>query len=241
MKRVLHIVVDNREPKEICEILEELEVEVEVKQLEVGDYDLGNRTLVERKTGNDYVSSLSDGRLFEQAKNLTENADTILLILEDFQKAFSTPGWEERKKHVFGSILYLSLIHGIFVFPTSGKEETAAFLERACSWIQEEKEDPLVFTRGVRASMTMGQKQSFLLQGLPKIGSKSAKKLLEAFKTPVGVLEAILNSKIIYTKTGNPKGIEGPLSSIPGFGPAFLEKCHEMLLKEFTDETTKEK
>jgi len=33
----------------------------------------------------------------------------------------------------------------------------------------------------------------------------------------------------LYTKTGNPKGIIGPLENLTGFGPIFVEKNQKIL------------
>ena len=226
---MLKIVVDDREPAKIISHLKKLKVEVITQRLEVGDYDVGEKVLVERKTGPDYVSSLADGRLFEQALRLTEGADQVIIILEDFEKAFESPGWKDRQKQVYGSLMYLSLRLGILLFPSSGKMQTAQILERMCSWLQEKKDDPVIFARGVKKSMSQLDRQQFLLQGLPQIGPKTALALLKHFKTPLAVFEAISQSTVTYTKTGNPKGIEGPLAEISGIGPKFVLKTQEVL------------
>jgi Fanconi anemia group M protein len=206
-----------------------MNVDVITQRLEVGDYDVGEQVLIERKTGPDYVSSLADGRLFEQALRLTESAEQVIIILENFQEAFTSPGWNNKQKQVYGSLMYLSLRLGILLFPTSDKTETAQVLERICSWVQEKKDDPVIFARGVKKSMSQLDRQQFLLQGLPQIGPKTALALLKQFKTPMTVFEAISNSSVTFTKTGNPKGIEGPLSELAGIGPKFLLKTKEVL------------
>ena len=233
---MLKIVVDDREPIEIVSKLKELGLNVTIQRLEVGDYDVGEKVLIERKTGSDYVSSLADDRLFEQALRLTESAEQVILILENFQEAFSSPGWFDRQKQVYGSLMYLTLRLGILLLPTSDNTETAQALERICSWVQEKKDDPVIFARGVKKSMSQLDRQQFLLQGLPQIGPKTALTLLKHFETPMAVFEAISNSSVTFTKTGNPKGIEGPLSDIPGIGPKFLLKTKEVLRTQPNEE-----
>ncbi len=47
--------------------------------------------------------------------------------------------------------------------------------------------------------------------------------------SPIGILNAILDSKVIYTKTGNPKGVEGPVENLEGFEPKYLLKNQKLL------------
>jgi len=62
---------------------------------------------------------------------------------------------------------------------------------------------------------------------------KKAKILLDYFKTPYNVLHAIIQSEIIYSKSGKPKGISGNLEELKGFGHKFLKFNKELLTKPF--------
>ncbi len=62
-----------------------------------------------------------------------------------------------------------------------------------------------------------------------ELGGTKATQLIKKFGTPQEVFKAIKNTKIIYTKTGNPKGIEGSLSEIKGFGWKFVQKNKAIL------------
>jgi hypothetical protein len=46
------------------------------------------------------------------------------------------------------------------------------------------------------------------------------------------VFEAIKDTEITYTKTGNPKGVEGPLQKLSGFGWKYVKKNKELLVGE---------
>lgn len=52
---------------------------VQVQRLRVGDIAIGDRVLIERKTVEDYLASLADGRLFRQATQLTAAPRPILI------------------------------------------------------------------------------------------------------------------------------------------------------------------
>ena len=67
------------------------------------------------------------------------------------------------------------------------------------------------------------------MEGFVDIGPKKAKSLIENYETPYQVFKAIKHTEVIYTRTGNPKGIKGPLSDLTGFGWKFVEKNKEML------------
>lgn len=228
----LKIVVDNRESREIISILESLGVDVSIMSLDTGDYSPGEGIFVERKTGQDLVNSLMDGRLFEQLHRLKEASDIPIMILEDFGQAFLNPEWEMRKKHVFGALSYLTTRLFVTIIPTNSKEETAILLERLCSWFQEEKTDPMLHSRGVKKSMSFHQKQEYLIQGLPGIGNKMSQLLFDHFKTPFKIFQAFMETEVIRSKSGRIKGLKGPLADIKGIGPKMVLTIQEILTKE---------
>ena len=70
----LRLVVDEREKKSrIPDLLKAVGINVEVKTLPVGDYIVAPETIVERKTVSDLISSIFDGRLFDQCNRLKDN------------------------------------------------------------------------------------------------------------------------------------------------------------------------
>ena len=77
------IVSDFRE-KEIINHLKALGAAVNELSLEVADYICSDKICIERKTHDDFVNSIIDGRLFEQAKNLAENFEKPILVVEGY-------------------------------------------------------------------------------------------------------------------------------------------------------------
>ena len=71
------------------------------------------------------------------------------------------------------------------------------------------------------------------MEGLLQVSEKKAKILLEHFKTPYEVLQAIIQTEIILTKSGKPKGFSGDLDVLKGFGYKFLSVNKELLEKPF--------
>ena len=79
----LRIIVDEREKKSgIPKLLAAIGVKTEIKTLVIGDYIVAPETVVERKTIADLLSSIFDGRLFDQCSRLTEHYQHPILLVE---------------------------------------------------------------------------------------------------------------------------------------------------------------
>ncbi|MHA2176305.1 MAG: ERCC4 domain-containing protein, partial [Candidatus Hodarchaeales archaeon] len=229
MSTPLHIIVDHREPNTIKKHLIKLGMDIKEEQLDIGDYLVSDNIVCERKTGIDLISSLMDNRLFEQIDRLIETYDQPILIIENLESAFERVEWKKRKKHVFGALTYIFLRRQVPIVPTSRKSETAILLNRIASWTQEEKTDPLISRKSPK-KRTLRQDQLFFLQGLYNTGQKKGDILLDNFNgIPMDVINSILNTEVLYTKTGNPKGIEGPMSNLEGFGPKYILNNKKLL------------
>lgn len=83
----LKVYIDNREQKRIksaTQYYTEQGLEVEVKELEIGDYiftDGENSVCFEYKEINDFITSINDGRVFNQAINMAENYDYHFVVI----------------------------------------------------------------------------------------------------------------------------------------------------------------
>jgi len=221
---VLNIIVDHREPAGIKKHLIKLGMNVKEQQLDIADYVLSDTVACERKTGADLISSIMDNRLFEQIDRLIETYEQPILILEDLSLAFERVEWKKRKKHVFGALTYIFLRRQLPIVPTGTKSETAILLIRIASWNQEEKTDPLIARKSPK-KRTLRDDQLYFLQGLYNTGQKKGDILLDSFNNnPKEVIDSILETEVLYTKTGNPKGLNGPMSDLEGFGPKYVLK-----------------
>ncbi|MHA1967427.1 MAG: ERCC4 domain-containing protein, partial [Candidatus Hodarchaeales archaeon] len=235
MNKALHIIVDHREPQKVKKRLIKLGMEIKEQQLEIADYILSNQVACERKTGVDLIASITDNRLFEQVDSLIETYEQPILILEDLESAFERTEWKKRKKHVFGALTYIFLRRQVPIVPTSSTAETAILLNRIASWVQEEHDDPIIARKSPK-KRSLRDNQLFFLQGLQNTGQKKAKLLLKSFKnTPLKVIKAISDSNVIYTRTGNPKGVEGPFSNMKGFSSKYILENKKLLTEEDID------
>ena len=227
--KLLKLIVDHRETK-LIRLLEEKKdkFDFEVKQLKVGDIIVSEDVAIERKTGSDYVSSIIDGRLFPQLMKMLDTYPNTILILESLNELiFETTGMN--LSSIYGSLAYVAYKMGVAVIPTRDIEDTLIVIERIAYREQIEDIKP-VMSRRAPKGMSIEDRRAFALECLIDTGPKKAQSLIDKFGTPYEVFEGIRNTEITYTKTGNPKGIEGPLKDIPGFGWKYVKKNKELLI-----------
>lgn len=213
------IVMDDREPEEIKQWLEKEGVVVEKRRLDVGDFVISSDVVVERKSSTDLTTSIIDNRLFEQIIRLYDCASNPILILENFGSIFEISTMNPAS--IFGALVYLAWRFSLPMLPSRDWRDTALILKRLAIRVQVKDEDPIL-ARSIPKMMTLEERKAFILEGLVGVGPKTATKLIDQFNTPLNVFKAIQDSNVLYTKTGNPKGIEGPLEGIKGIGPKFL-------------------
>jgi ERCC4-type nuclease len=224
----LEIIIDNRERKLIA-LLEENypNIKFEAKQLDIADIVITEDVGIERKEGFDFVSSIMDNRLFEQCLRLKETYPTAILILEGLNdKVFENTGMKIAS--IYGALAKISYKSEISVIPTRNLSDTAIVIERI-AYREQVKDNATILSRKAPKSMSVEERRTFIVEGFVDIGPKKAKSLIENYETPYQVFKAIKHTEVTYTRTGNPKGIQGPLSDLSGFGWKFVEKNKEML------------
>ena len=227
--KILHVIIDHRENK-LKAILDKKKdtITYESKQLDVADIVINNDVAIERKEGFDFVSSIMDNRLFDQLLRLKETYDYPILILEGLNdEVFENTGM--KISSIYGALSFISYKLGISVIPTRNIEDTAIVIERIANREQGGKDSMPILSRKAPKEMSKKERRSFIIEGLEDIGSKKAKTLIEKYKTPYQVFKAIRHTEILYTKTGNPKAIKGPLEDLTGFGWKFVEKNQKIL------------
>jgi len=225
---LLHVIIDNREQK-LKGLLDNKSdtITYESKQLDIADIVISSEVAIERKEGFDFVSSIMDNRLFEQLLRLKDTYEYPILILEGLNDdVFENTGMN--LSSIYGALSFISYKLGISVIPTRNLEETAIVIERI-AYREQVKDGTPIFSRKAPKQMSKNERRSFIIEGLVDIGPKKAKALIDKFKTPYQVFKAIKRTEILYTKTGNPKGIKGDLENLTGFGWKFVEKNQRLL------------
>ena len=120
------ITVDDRELRSaVIARLRSLGNDVAIERLGAGDFRIGERILVERKTVRDFVDSLVDGRLLEQASRLVGSAPRSMILIEG-EGLFHNP--RVHPHALMGALTTLTLDFGIPIVTTKDGAETARFL-----------------------------------------------------------------------------------------------------------------
>ena len=205
----LRIVVDERERKSgIPDLLKGIGINLEIKTLPIGDYIVAPETVVERKTISDLVSSIFDGRLFDQCNRLKENFQFPIILIEgdvaEIEKLVENP-------FVFyGAVSSIVTNFKIPIISTPNASHTAKLLVSMCS----RKDLPNgPFIKKIRKSNDLQRQQLSVLCSLPGIGEKTARRILEKFGTPLKAFNVSITE----------------LSKISGLGEARAKKIKKML------------
>ena len=118
--------IDHREGKSaLAARLRQEGLTVEVVSLPVGDVQISDRILIERKGTRDFVDSLLDGRLLDQATRLVSSAPRAMLVLE------GSDLFQHRAVHgqaIMGALATLTFDYGLPVVTSSDTAETARFI-----------------------------------------------------------------------------------------------------------------
>jgi DNA excision repair protein ERCC-4 len=202
----INIIADDRECKsEVIESLSQIEdVEVNIRRLSMGDYQIDNRLIVERKTLKDFVVSIIDGRLFKQMIRLANSNSKAVLIIEG--TASDTAELGMTREAMQGALITVSLILGIPVLRSKGPSETAKLMVYIGRQIESMARGGL-HRHGYRPKGKR-RTQLFILQGLPGIGPERAERLLNRF----GSVEAAISAS------------SSNLQSVDGIGKSIADK-----------------
>jgi len=113
--------IDSREQsrvKSATEYYEQQGLEVEVCELEIGDYLFDNKVVFEFKTISDFVSSIQEGRVFNQAINMAENYNWTFVVIQGDEHARAKALAMSRNYHEITYFGYLGAIASLNRYTT---------------------------------------------------------------------------------------------------------------------------
>jgi ERCC4-type nuclease len=180
------IIIDDRETSsKVVEVLSGMGAAIRLERLAHGDYAIGNRILVERKTARDFVDTLIDRDLLGQVKAMTEAVTRPVMIIEGGDL------FTQRDIHpnaIRGVLAALTVDMGVSLIYTRDEQDTAQMLfvlaKREESERGEHKVHPHKTHRSVR------EDQEYIVSSFPEIGLKNARLLLAHF----GSVQAVVNA-----------------------------------------------
>ncbi len=180
------VYADSREGNsKVIRHLSQMEIDVKVRSMAVGDYQVSDDVVIERKTAKDFVDSIIDKRLFKQARELSEEFKHPIIILEgdDIYNGMLHPN------AVRGTIAAIAIDFGISIIPTRNSQDTAAMIKRMA--VREQNGDKThIQIRTDKKPVSLWEQQLFIIESLPNIGPVNAKNLLQHFGTVEKVITA---------------------------------------------------
>jgi len=219
LPRVVRVIADDREkPSGVPDVLVSMEVKVEYHMLTVGDYVISRECAIERKDSRDFLNSLFQGRLFDQAYRLSEAYRIPVMIVEgDLQQAIESLG---NPKAVWGALATLSFGYGLHVFYTHHPSQTADLIYTLARRGQFLKPSgPVVFAKP--KGKTLPEAQLGVVSSLPGVGEKFADRILCRFGTV----------RRVFTASA------AELSTVRGFGRVRASKVASFLESPYNPKT----
>ncbi len=187
----MRIYADYREKNSgVPDLIRKLGALVVFDNLSVGDYIVGDGIIVERKSVSDYVKSIFDKRLFDQASRLKEASQEPIIIIEgNLEKAKKfISNWNA----VLGSLTSLIMDFNIKVLFSTSIEDTAYIIYKLAEKRGDAQKKQISLVEKPKIS-GLKQAQEFVVQSFPMIGPVYAKKLLLKFGSIRGLCDADLS------------------------------------------------
>jgi Fanconi anemia group M protein len=150
---------------------------LEIKSLKIADYLIGN-TAIERKTTNDFISSMINKRMLEQLRQMQKYPKSLLIIEGNIHNTINED--TNISKALRGFILSISLNHNIPIIFTQDYEDTAKYLITLAKQQLKKPSEPSFHSR---IPKTIKEQKQYILESFPNIGPVKAKKLLKKFKS----------------------------------------------------------
>ena len=170
------IFADYRE-REVSSHLKKMDIILTETNLEVGDFILSDsRVVIERKTHSDFISSIIDGRVFEQVKLMKDNFSNPVIIIEGSSNRYIN------ENALRAAIASLITNFNISILNTKNSLDTAKTIYWIARKEQEENKHSVSIKVGKKPK-EMHKLQERMICSLPSINSVMSKRLLEHFGT----------------------------------------------------------
>jgi len=196
--------------------LAENNVIVALETLNFADYVVSSRCGIEIKTVEDFVDSIIDGRLLEQIKNLKNNFERPIIVIEGSQDIFGVRNVHHNS--ILGMMATIAVSYGIPIIQTRSFKETSALLQIIARREQEETGRDFNL-HADRKPSTLKEQQEYFISSLPGINLTLAKPLLKYFKT----IKALVNAS------------EKELQEVEKIGPLKAKQIKDVVEGEYKE------
>ena len=196
--------------------LAENDVKVSLEKLEYADYVVSSRCGIEIKTVEDFVDSIIDGRLLQQIKNLKNNFERPIIVIEGTQDIYGVRNVHHNS--ILGMMATIAVSYGIPIIQTKDFKETSALLQIIARREQEETSKDFSL-HADRKPATLKEQQEYFVSSLPGINLTLSKPLLKHFKT----IKNLVNAS------------EKELQEVEKIGPAKAKQIKDVVESEYKD------
>jgi Fanconi anemia group M protein len=192
-------------------------IETRLETLEVGDYVLSDRVVVERKSVEDFLDTLvgGDRSMFEQVGAAARYYARPVVIIEGDRL------YEARNVHpnaIRGALASLAVDFGASVMQTADPDQTADLLE-VIATREQETDDRTVSVHGEKGGKTLTEQQEYVVGSIAEVGPITARALLEHF----GSVEDVMTAE------------EDDLLDVEGVGAVTAERIREVTGTPYAD------
>jgi len=198
-------------------------IKIDFASLTVGDYIVSPETAIERKTINDLLASIYDGRLYVQCSDLIQHYSRPVVViegnirdLEDLHNIRDDDQFRivlDRIQISYDALAKIALDFRIPIIHSPSAEYSSRLLLTMARRSMTEGRSIGPFLKKIKKKNPLYLQQLFVLSSLPSIGNKLAARMLKKFNTP----QRALNASI------------AELASIPGFGTARAVRVRKIL------------
>ena len=172
------VYADTREVADLVEKIRQRGSRVEVKQLDFGDFVLSSEIVIERKTLDDFVKSIYDGRLFKQLANMNEKYSRPILVIQGDRKRLSGIG----ETAFYGALASILADFKVPVYFASNEKEVAEIIFHIARREQMEKKKEMRIREG-RKPTSLAENQRYIVSGIPGVSGVLADRLLSSKET----------------------------------------------------------
>ena len=196
------IVIDDRETSsKVVEVLSGMGAMIRLERLAHGDYAIGDRILIERKTARDFVDTLINRDLLGQVKTMAESVPRPVLIIEGGDL------YTQRDVHpnaIRGVLAALTVDMGVSLIYTADEQDTAQMLFVLAKREEGERGERKVHPH--KSHRSLKEEQEYIISSFPDIGMKNARLLLAHFGSVHAIVSASQEDLVAVRGIGEKTG-----------------------------------
>ncbi|MDG6996194.1 MAG: DEAD/DEAH box helicase [Nitrososphaerota archaeon] len=213
------VYADTREISELVDMLRGRGARVEVKQLEFGDFVVSSDVVIERKTLDDFVKSIFDGRLFKQLANLKEKYARPILVIQGEKKHLSGIG----ESAYYGALASVLADFGVPIYFAASEKEVVEIIFHLARREQMDKKKDTRIREGKKPA-TLAEVQRYIVSGIPGVSGVLADRLLSEMAS----VERLFSSS------------ELDLMKVEGIGEVMARRIRELATAKYVSATPSE-